>query len=256
MFHPRHLNLPLPILRDVGPIINTPSTCRCMKSSCTCPSPFQRDVGGAFSLDEGFGEANTQRETQDVGFPEGVSRKWTMTFIMVCFPESLHSHTDVYNSKVNPATMTRRSNDESETVATMATFNDDDDNVYRWWQCLMTAMPTMLTTITSNLEPPPHCLPLPSSEGCGLVLTSPSGECPHTPLPHIWWFFPFDWWMDFQFEGENTKRGTQELGGLAGVHQNESLYFVVRFRPPSLIPLSTDMLSTALRCRARAGTAM
>jgi hypothetical protein len=90
-------------------------------------------VGGAFSLDEGFGEANTQRETQDVGFPEGASRKRTTTFIVVCFPESLlsHSHTDVYNSKVNPATTTRRSNDESETVVTTATFNGDDDNVYR-----------------------------------------------------------------------------------------------------------------------------
>jgi len=88
-------------------------------------------VGGAFSLDEGFGEANTQRETQDVGFPEGASRKRTTTFIVVRFPESLHSHTDVYNSKVNPATTTRRSNDESEMVATTATFNNDDNNVYR-----------------------------------------------------------------------------------------------------------------------------
>jgi hypothetical protein len=90
-------------------------------------------VGGAFSLGEVFGETNTQRETQDVEFPEGASRKRTTTFIVVRFPESLlsHSHTDVYNSKVNTATTTRRSNDESETVATTAKFNDDDYNIYR-----------------------------------------------------------------------------------------------------------------------------
>jgi hypothetical protein len=90
-------------------------------------------VGGAFSLDEGFGEANTQRETRMWNSRKVRPENEPLLSSWFVFPESLlsHSHTDVYNSKVNPATATRRSNDESETVETTAKFNDGDYNVYR-----------------------------------------------------------------------------------------------------------------------------
>ena len=35
----------------------------------TCPSPFQRDVGGSHALDGEIGERETRRGTQDVGGP-------------------------------------------------------------------------------------------------------------------------------------------------------------------------------------------
>jgi len=68
---------PSPLLRDVGPIFNA-SKHRDTKSNCTCPSPSQRDVGGSLSLNKGFGQGDTQGETQEVGGPASASRKRAM----------------------------------------------------------------------------------------------------------------------------------------------------------------------------------
>jgi len=46
-----------------------PASTDAQKYSRTSPSPFQRDVGGLFSLDKGFGEEDAQGETQEVGGP-------------------------------------------------------------------------------------------------------------------------------------------------------------------------------------------
>jgi len=54
-----------PLMRDLGPI-SRPNLTSEARSPFTSPSPFQRDVGGLFSFDGGFGE----------GEPQGGPRKW------------------------------------------------------------------------------------------------------------------------------------------------------------------------------------
>ena len=55
---------PSPPLRDVGSNSN-PSTHSEMPTPLLPPSPFQRDMGGSISLDEGSGEGETWGETQE-----------------------------------------------------------------------------------------------------------------------------------------------------------------------------------------------
>ena len=62
---------PLPSLEGCG------LKCKCCSSCRTDPAPpFPEGCGrgGSFSLDEEFGDGNTQGETQEVGDPSGASR--------------------------------------------------------------------------------------------------------------------------------------------------------------------------------------
>jgi len=71
------------------------------------PSPFQRDVGSAGSLDGGNGgergieEGDTRRETQVVGGPSGASRQRTTTFVVVHFLPSFLPSIQLTNSPSN-----------------------------------------------------------------------------------------------------------------------------------------------------------
>ena len=57
---------PSPLFRDVGPTDNDSTHLR-SEDVPARPSPFQRDVGGSCSLDEGIGEGDTRGRTQVFG---------------------------------------------------------------------------------------------------------------------------------------------------------------------------------------------
>jgi hypothetical protein len=54
-----------------------------------CPSPFQRDVGSASSLDGGTGEVERQGGTQEMGGPTGTSHERSTMKVVLRFHQSL-----------------------------------------------------------------------------------------------------------------------------------------------------------------------
>jgi len=65
--------------------IQTLQLVRKCQPRCIRPSPFQRDVGGASSLDGGTGEGETQGVTQGMGGPFDASPQRTTMKIVVRF---------------------------------------------------------------------------------------------------------------------------------------------------------------------------
>jgi hypothetical protein len=81
------------------------------------PSPFQRDVGGASSLNGGTGEVERPGGTQLVGGPGGKLRKRATTFVVARFLPSLHPQpiTDAFTPiQHRPPARRRASNHDGE----------------------------------------------------------------------------------------------------------------------------------------------
>jgi hypothetical protein len=64
---------PSPFLRVVGTTNSLQVTSEA-RTQPTRPSPFQRDVGGLYLLDGGFGDGRTQGGTHEIGGPQRASR--------------------------------------------------------------------------------------------------------------------------------------------------------------------------------------